>query len=207
MGRRTLKHELLLAAFELCGGDEGRSFSVEELLVAAWKGNPVAWGLRNFEHLYPDNKRIQMELDRGKRQGEGLLGEGLLERVEKRVYRITALGLASVVQLGPATEGDRQRVDRVLEAELQKILGHEVYGAWLKDPAQPTFFRSAGEFWAIAPGTPPRVIEDRIRSVERTLRAGLMRGFEEVSIERCLTFHNELKHRFSEDLELLGVDV
>jgi hypothetical protein len=43
----------------------------------------------------------------------------------------------------------------------------------LEDQQGPKSFRDAGHFWGVAPGTPPRVIRQRVRGVEDTLRAAL----------------------------------
>ena len=69
------------------------------------------------------------------------------------------------------------------------------------------------------PGTPPRVVRDRIARIESTLKEALQymetRGVdalfkekdrvlcERLDIERCIEFHNVLKERFSKELKLL----
>ncbi len=94
---------------------------------------------------------------------------------------------------------------------------------WLIDPVRPKYFREAGHFWGIAPGTPPKTVRERVSSVEQTLKAALrvleqsgvdevveQRGkvlFERKDIERCLEFQATLKQRFAKDLKLLDPEI
>src|SRR6266511_199434 len=59
------KAKILLAALELSGGDLSNSFTAEELRVAAWRKDPMAFGLRGFEREYPAAEVIRREI--GKR--------------------------------------------------------------------------------------------------------------------------------------------
>jgi hypothetical protein len=99
---------------------------------------------------------------------------------------------------------------------------HTVFRHWLKDPTRPKYFREAGHFWGIAPGTPPKTVRERVASVERILQAAItalndrnlneiieQRGkilFDRKDIERCLQFQSVLKERFRKDLSLLDPD-
>lgn len=84
---------------------------------------------------------------------------------------------------------------------------------------KPKYFREAGHFWGIAPGTPARTVRERILGVDRVLARALevweASGSEEVGagrgrllfdrgdIESCIEFENTLKKRFFKDLQLL----
>jgi hypothetical protein len=213
-----LREQVLLAAFECCGGDCQRSFTAEELLVHAWEGDKMAWGLRGFEEQHPDSAKMFKELDAhaGK---QGIVGRGLLERVHKRVYRLAPAGLAAISALRPSDPIAREKAGRRLEEEIRQIIEHPVYKLWRRDPKQPTWFLQAGHFWGIAPGTPSKTVRDRVTAVERTLAAASKflkeRGVDEVTeqrgkvlfdrqdIERCFEFQATLKERFARDLRLL----
>lgn len=219
-----LKEQVLLAAFECCRGDCGRDFTAEELLVHAWDNDKMAWGLRGFEQDHPDSAKIFKELDAhaGK---EGVVGRGLLEKVHKRVYRLTPAGLAAASALRPSDPIAREKAGRKLEEEIRQIIEHPVYQLSLRDPTQPMRFRDAGHFWGIAPGTPARTVRDRVATVERTLIAASdflkdrdvdeitqQRGkilFDREDIQSCLRFQAALKQRFARDLRLLdpGIDL
>ncbi len=62
--RRGLRQQVLLAALDCSGGDLGAVFTAEDLLLAAWKRDPIAWGLRGHEYEHPDSEKIYVELDR-----------------------------------------------------------------------------------------------------------------------------------------------
>ncbi len=214
-----LKQQILLAAFELSGRDPQKRVTAEELLVHAWERNKPAWGLRGFEQFHPDSSKLFKELDvhAGK---EGIVGQGLLEKVHRRVYRLTPAGFAAASDLQPRDVVARQKADRQLEQAVKQIIEHPVFKDWLKNAQRPKYFREAGHFWGIAPGTPPKTVRDRVDSVEQTLKAALkvlddrdvdeiveQRGkilFDRKDVERCLEFQNVLKQRFARDLRLLA---
>jgi hypothetical protein len=217
--RSDLRQQLLRAAAECSGGDSQKTFSSEELLLAAWKLDPVAWGLRGHEREHPDSHRIHRELDsRGKGQ-QGIVGSGLLEKIGPRTYRVTAKGLAAV-SLHDGSSASRERTDRVIEAEIARVIEHPVFIGWLKDSSTPKNFRDAGHFWGVAPGTPPRVVRQRVQAVEDTLDAALAvlqdkdvgevgdnrgrRLYDETDIRRGLEFHRAMKDRFSSELAVLA---
>jgi hypothetical protein len=214
-----LKQQILLAAAELSGGDLQKTMTAEELLVSAWKKDRHAWGLRGFEDSFPDSSKLFKELDAhaGK---QGIVGEGLLEKVHRRVFRLTPSGLAEASALCPTDAIAREKADRQLEQAVKQIIEHPVFRDWLKDSTRPKYFREAGHFWGIAPGTPPKTVLERVSSVERTLSSALdalgergvnefieQRGkvlFERKDIERCLEFQRVLTERFKRDLTLLA---
>lgn len=214
-----LKQQILLAAFELTGGDLTKTFTAEELLVHGWKNDKQAWGLRGFEQYHPDSSKLFKELDAhaGK---QGIVGEGLLEKVHRRVFRLTPTGLAGASALRPSDTVARDKADRQLEQAVKRIIEHPVFKDWLREPERPKYFREAGHFWGIAPGTPARTVVERVEAVERTLCAALkalddrgvnemieQRGkvlFERKDIERCLEFQRVLVERFKRDLSALA---
>lgn len=213
-----LKEQVLFAALESCSGDCEKTFTAEEILVRAWKKDKMAWGLRGFENEYPDSAKIYKELDAhaGKK---GIVGEGLLERVHRRVYRLTPAGLAAASRLQPSDSISREKAGRKLQEEIKRILSHPTFQAWLQDPSRPKQFREAGHFWGIAPGMPARTVRDRVMFIDQTLEAALhflqsrnvneiveQRGkvlFDRNDIERCFEFQAALKKRFARDLRLL----
>ena len=138
----------LLACLRLTGGDLSKTFSAEDILVEAWKMDRATWGLRGHEQEYPDAEKIK-ELNR--RPARDLVGKGWVERVDQRVYRLTAEGLHEASRLVPGDVASRNRATRELETSIKGILEHPVFKAWLGDAAKPKYFREAGHFWGIAP--------------------------------------------------------
>jgi hypothetical protein len=222
-----LRQHVLLAALDCSGGDLAKSFTAEDLLLAAWKRDPMAWGLRGHEKEHPDSETIYKELDRvtvgGRNLRGGLVALGLLEKVRQRTFRLTPTGLAAASAVAGADPSSRGKAERSLADAVATILSHPVFCDWQKDPAMPKHFRDAGHFWGIAPGTPTNVIRTRIREVDHTLQTagGLLdgQGAEEISarhgkvlfdrkdIERAMEFQATLKRRFSRDLETLQVSL
>lgn len=223
--RVGLRQQVLLAAMECSGGDLRKTFTAEELLLAAWKRDPMAWGLRGHETEHPDSERIYTELDRASVRGSnvrgGLAGLGLFEKVQQRTYRLTPAGLAAASEVAGAEPSFRGKAERALADAVSAILSHPVFREWIKDPAMPKHFRDAGHFWGIAPGTPPSVIRARISGVDNTLATARSlldeKGAEEIAarhgkalfdrtdIERAMEFQATLKRRFAKELSTLQV--
>jgi hypothetical protein len=218
-----LKRQLLLAAVECSGGDTGKAFTFEQLLVAAWREDKHSWGLRGFETEHPDSERIHRELDSRGKNSKGLVELGWLDKIRPRVYRMTLKGLAETSRTKPEHRIVREKIRRQSEDEVRTIIEHPTFRQWLADQERPKKFRDAGAFWNIAPGTPPEVIKKRIQHVDDVLASaldllseagveGLASGrgsllFDRVDIERCLGFQRSLKERFASDLKFLGVAI
>src|SRR5882757_7767516 len=223
--RAGLREQVLLAALDCSGGDLDKTFTSEDLLVAAWKRDRFAFGLRGYEQEFPDNDKVRKELDsRGARQGSastGLVSSGLILRVRERIYRLTPAGLAAAAEVVGAEPDTRGKAERVLADAVDAIVSHPIFRAWIKDPVFPKHFRDGGHFWGVAPGTPPKVIRTRILDVERTLEKALglldsggveeiasRRGkalFDRTDVERAMNFQVTLKQRFAKDLATLQV--
>ena len=218
-----LKQQVLLAALECSDGDCKKTFTMEDLVVYAWNNDKRTWGLRGYEDRYPDSDKLQKEMGTRGPGLQGVVDLRWLERVQPRVYRLTPAGLAAASSLCPTDVIAGEKADRELEVAVKQIIEHRVFKNWLADPVRPKYFREAGHFWGIAPGTPPKTVRERVYSVERTLRAALSllkdRGVEEITerrgkilferhdIDRCLEFQSILKQRFAKDLKLLDPDI
>jgi hypothetical protein len=186
--------------------------------MRAWARDPLSWGLRGYEHQHPDSEKIYKEIDRANVKG-GMMGLGLFEKVRQRTYRLTPSGLFAASKLKEADPSTHALAERALANAIKDIISHPVFLSWTKDPGTPKYFRDAGHFWGIAPGTPPSVISARIRDIDQTLAkaANLLdeRGTDEVAerhgkvlydradIDRAQEFHATLKQRFANDLSTL----
>jgi len=219
----SLKEKILIAAVEGVGADATKKFTMEDLAVWAWERDRTAWGIRGYESKYPDLDKVRKDMGARGAEQKGVVQLGWVERVEPRVYRVTPAGLAEYATLSASmgsTSGELQeKAGRELGSQVSRILEHPVFRRWLSDATKPKYFRDAGHFWGIAPGTPPSVVRERIGGVENTLQSALRlldelgvseiassRGkvaFDRTDIERCLEFHNAIKDRFSQDLRLL----
>lgn len=220
-----LRQQVLLAALQCSGGDLNKTFTAEDLLLSAWRRDPGAWGLRGHEDKHPDSEKIYKELDRVSVHGRNLRGGmaslGLLEKVRQRTYRLTPAGLASVSELEEVEPAFKGMAERSLADAVATILSHPVFREWQKNSGNPKYFRDAGHFWGVAPGTPPSVIRTRIANIDNTLQRSMAlldkknvgeimsrHGralFDRQDILRAMDFHKTLKERFGRDLSLLGV--
>lgn len=215
-----LREQVLVAALECSGGSCSKEFTFEDLLVKAWQADKLAWGLRGYEQDHPDGEKMHREVDSRGGTNKGMVALGLLEKVRPRIYHLTPAGLSAASNLRPDDAIAREKADRQLEQAVKQIIEHPVFKDWLQDPARPKYFREAGHFWGIAPGTPPKTVIERVSAVQRTLAAALktleergvnelieQRGkvlFERKDIERCLEFQRVLIERFSRDLSMLA---
>lgn len=218
--RTSLTDKVLLAALNLSTGDLNSSFTAEELLVAVWETDKSAFGLRGYETEYPDSNKLYTKID-GK---NGLVSKGLLRKVGERTLCISEYGLSRARRLlldgySKDASGLDAKLDRALQASISGMISSREFREWLKDNAKPDKFRGAGNFWGIAPGTPPKTVRERLLHVEHTLRSALERldelGVEQIAeqrgkellnkhdLGRLLEFHNELKRRFSRELSIL----
>jgi hypothetical protein len=219
----SLKEKILIAVVEGVGADATKKFTMEDLAVWAWERDRTAWGIRGYESKYPDLDKVRKDMGARGAEQKGVVQLGWVERVEPRVYRVTPAGLAEYATLQASLgspQGELQeKAGRELGSQISRILEHPVFLQWISDPAKPKYFRDAGHFWGIAPGTPALVVRERIGGLDNTLRSALQlldklgvteiassRGkvaFERRDIERCLEFHDAIKARFARDLRLL----
>lgn len=211
----TLNDKVLLTSLFLSEGDIKKSFTAEDIVIKAWNDDKSAFGLRGHENDFPDSNKLFTKLD-GK---GGLVSKGLLKKVSDRTYNLTEAGLAVALDLKPSNEEEQIKLDRRLQEAITRIISHQVFKDWLKDHNKPKQFRDAGWFWGIAPGTPPKIVKERLNAVEKTLmiakdrlnKHGVsqiveQRGkklFDRKDIELCLEFINTLEDRFKHELEIL----
>lgn len=211
----TNSEKVLLAALALCNGDSDRTFTAEELSVAAWQLDKASFGLRSYENVYPDSNKLFKSID----SKGGLVAKGFIVKVGDRTFRLAAGGIAAASRLSPANAEQQIKADRDVATAVNELISHPVFAEWLADRTKPAKFSAAGQFWGVAPGTPPRVVRDRIANIEATLKQALQymdtRGVtslfrekdrvlcERSDIERCIECHNVLKQRFSKELAIL----
>lgn len=216
-----LREQVLAAALALSGGDLASTFSAEDLLLQAWRGDPYAWGLRQHEKEHPDSERIYLAIERASVKG-GLVGLGLFEKVQPRVYRLTPAGLAKASTIGPGDPKVREKADRVIEEEMHRMLGHPTYLAWSETDEVPKKFRDASHFWNIAAGTPADVVQGRLQKIEATAAAALAilnaKGVHEVrkkgshlydrsDVVMLMQFQAAMKYAFRRELRMMGAEI
>lgn len=182
---RTIAQQVLIAAQQL--ELEGhRPFSAEALIVASWRANHVAFGLKGFADQYPDSNRV-LSVIMGER---GLARQGLLDKVGVKLYTLTDLGRMALLAGGrrrpAADDGDAtprrkklsQPVDRLL-SRLATSLALSRYRLGSKDMIT---LAVACDFW----GVPKASDIDALRKAAENTRQMLekaSREFDEDEIE------------------------
>ena len=222
----SLKEKLLIAAVERTHGDTDVSFTIEDLAVWAWERDRNAWGLRGYETKYPDLDKVRKDMGARGADSPGLVQLGWVERIDPRLYRLTTVGMAEYAALSSSMSTEvselQDKASRKLESEIRRILEHTVFRQWLANSSKPKYFRDAGHFWGIAPGTPANVVRNRVGSVDRILSSARSlldeKGVDEIAaargkllfcredVLRCIEFQEAMKSRFSKELAILDPD-
>lgn len=146
----TAAEEVLLAASRLAKR-RTKEFSEWDLTVETWKLNKNRWGLRGYEHNYPDHKRVMNEIM--SKKTENILGKGWLTRTRPNRYRITATGLAKAATLGTRQVDTRPRAVFLYEAVKDFAL-HPVFRSYLKSPEEPRSWIGAAAFLSLSKNDP-----------------------------------------------------
>ena len=124
----TAAELILLAAADL-PREGSQEFSEWDLTVAAWKRDANRFGCRGYEELYPDHKRVMMEIMSRKKK-DNPLRRGWMEKVRPNYYRVTPLGVA-----------EAQRIDQSEPSPLASPAPHAVYDAVIRFVEHPVFRR------------------------------------------------------------------
>lgn len=218
-GSLSVVDKILLAALKCSDAEIRKTFTAEQLLVAAWESDRWAFGLRGFENQHPDANKVYTKID----GTSGLVRRGMLEAEGDRILRITVAGLAQAqsikMSIGEDMSVVQVKVDRQLQEALVRLINSREFRDWLENPSREWRFREAGSFWGIAPGTPAKTVRKRVGEVERVLEAARQRMdqmstdsiveqrgrnlVDRSDIDRLLELHNSLKRRFSRDLRMM----
>lgn len=98
---------LLLAALKLHNDNclRTQEFTEFDLTIVAWTNNRKRFGMRGYEHLYPDHKRVYSELVSTKPSSP--VYKGHMVKTRPNVYRLTAAGVQAAFLLRKRAEGSR----------------------------------------------------------------------------------------------------
>jgi hypothetical protein len=168
----TAPQEVLLAAASL-SGPERRDFSEWDLTVAVWQGNPNKFGARGYETLYPDHKRVMMEI-MAKNKTDNPLRRGWLERTRPNHYRITALGSAEAARIGSSRgeTGSSVRSAANLYDAVVRYADHRVFKAHSRDSDEPSTWLDVEAFLGISRNDPTHVA-DKLRAARNSITSAL----------------------------------
>jgi len=209
----TLPEMILLAAYKL--EQQGHSpFSAEDLIVAAWKEFPQAFGLRGYADQYPDANRVLSAI-----MGErGLAKRGWLAKVGQKLYSVSRDGQRIARRILEGQEPEEETLAPRLPREQQKLLLNMLDAAAVdKYVTGQTFdltFAEACKFWDLGEQSGGETVDRKLQAIDKLLntaqelagRQGLViqhREITESDVELLKKVHRHLKERFSRHLMLL----
>lgn len=219
--RRTAAQEILLAAADLANAGR-REFTEWDLTVAAWRRDNNRFGLRGFESVHPDHKRVMMEI-MGKTKKDNPVRRRFIEKLNKpNHYRLTDLGAAEaeVIQRGSAGEPTSAKSVMKLFDSITPYTDSPPFRAWLKNPDEPRSWLGAAAFLGLKKNT-ANELNDTIRAIETCVRlakewcvhegrAELIRAVHAGSrsiplaeIEQLQAFLDVLRSRFARQIEAI----
>jgi hypothetical protein len=162
---------ILLAADDLVnkGADE---FSEWELTVAAWDRDRLRFGLRGFQQMYPDHKRVMMEIMGNKASNPILLK--FMEKTRPNQYRLTPLGRVEAGRLRGIESGEPQKGNsmRDLFDNVAPFATHSIYHRWRDEPSEPEKWKDAAAFLGVKSDKPSEPT-DRFQAVHTITRAAI----------------------------------
>lgn len=143
--RLTAVQMILLAADDLTTGG-AEEFSEFDLTVAAWNRDRQRFGLRGYTNIYPDHKRVMMEIMGNKASNPILLR--FMEKTRPNFYRLTPLGRVEAGRLRGVESGQPQAGNsmRDLYDAVAVYATHPTFSRWRDEPSEPERWKEAAAF-------------------------------------------------------------
>jgi len=152
--------EVLVAAYALY--EEGKKqFTEWELTVKTWELNKDRWGLKGFEHKYPDHKRVMNEIMA--KGTQKVLGRGWLIRVKPNYYTITNGGKAKAIALSSFSVTPEKRNVAQYDAVTEYITD-PVFKKYLQNPQEPKTWLEVSAFLSLTKNDPD-MLERNIKQI------------------------------------------
>lgn len=159
----SLDEKVLLAAYDL-EINQKVPFSAEDLVIAAWRKFPDAFGLEGYGDEYPDSNRVFTKIMGDK----GLKGRGWLLKVGEKLYQLSEAGKLYARSIMESGEGTAQRasLDRKQKDFLQRLLQSKVVQKIKNNNYDDVIFVDACSFWDISPRSTGSTLAARLASTE-----------------------------------------
>lgn len=222
MGNRPLlsiADKLLLAAYDLEESGH-RPFSAEDLVVAAWRKFPDAFGLAGYRDadgtlLYPDSNRVFAEIMGTK----PMRSRGLLAKVGNKMYQLTEAGREYVRLLASRSGApyiERAGLAREVQSELKRLLVSRANEKYRSGRLADLTFPDACAFWRISPRSSAIELQGRLANfsaVLTTAKTAIQRQaltfehggqtFSVQDLDGLLHLHGHLLERFQTEIAVI----
>ena len=146
--RLTAVQMILLAADDLTTAGT-MEFSEWDLTVAAWNRDRNRFGLRGYANVYPDHKRVMMEIMGNKASNPILLH--YMEKTRPNHYRLTPLGRVQASHLRGVESGQPPKGNSMkdLYDNVAVFATHPTFQRWRDEPAEPEKWKDAAGFLGV----------------------------------------------------------
>ncbi|HEY3779746.1 MAG TPA: hypothetical protein VGL56_01590 [Fimbriimonadaceae bacterium] len=207
---------VLIAAARLA--EKGhREFSEWDLTVETWLSDQNRFGCRGYEALYPDHKRVMMEI-MGKSKKDNPVARGWLKRTRTNHYKITPTGLAQATFFLQSSSVATGHSKALYYDAVAPYIQHRQFRNFQKTRQVPNMWLSVEAYYGIT-SLDRAHVEGRLRHFEDTLRLAksqmlndedLIRG--PVGGGRAITnedvtdlqdFHEAVLNKFSRQLDMI----
>ncbi|MGV9012550.1 MAG: hypothetical protein ACOH13_08155 [Flavobacteriales bacterium] len=196
-----------------------RRFSAEDLVVAAWKGFPDAFGLSGHtdesgKPLYPNSNRVYVEI-MGTKPIRKL---GYIKKVGSKMYCLTELGRAKAIATGdvaPDHGPQKWSLAREKINAVRRLMESRTAIKARSGRGDVLSFYDACIFWGISPRSTSKDVSSRFADIEGILKEALKSLTEQGSaasrhggvqyavadLQTLLDLHESLQKQFQGDLE------
>ena len=216
----SIADKLILVCFDL--EEKGRSpFSAEDLVVAAWKRFPDAFGLSGHtandgRPLYPDSNRVFAEIMGTK----PLRKRGFLVKVGSKIYQLTEAGrrqAKSLETFNVVSPIPKVSLRRELILEVRRLFKSRAVEKVRAGRSEDLNFYDACGFWGISPRSNAKDLKGRFAHLEATIETALEgtkqegvvsfehggTSFTTGDLQKLRSIHAELEERFQKELEII----
>src|SRR5262245_5067762 len=220
--RRLTAVQIILLAAEDLMSSGATEFTEWDLTVASWNRNREKFGLRGYQNVYPDHKRVMMEI-MGKK-ATNPVEQRWMEKVRPNTYRLTSVGRLEASRLKSAEAGSTASAQKVssmrdLYDRVAVYAAHSAFLRWRDEPSEPEKWGDAASFLGVKSKEDPNEAAERLQAVwtatraaidfcmEKNLNAlpqGTSRGSASIhmrELSEIIAFLQALKYRFPEHLD------
>lgn len=215
----SITEKLVLAAYDLEQSGK-RPFSAEDLVVAAWKKFPDAFGLAGYQNqtgepIYPDSNRVFAEIMGSK----SIRKKGFLEKVGTKMYQLTVAGQDYARFLSTKsvkTTTKKAALGREIEHELKRLFDAKAWEKFKKGKVDEITFYDACGFWGISPRSSAIEYEGKIANFAKIIETSrkTVQGdkatfehsgytFGKKEIEDLFQIHETLLSKFNEEIKII----